>query len=99
MEASVVNLRPASQRRAARCTSSRAASSSVAMSASMNRIAWKSAIGWPKALRSRARSEEHTSELQSRENLVCRLLLEKKKRWTPKNFRYKRDDCHIDNVC
>src|SRR5690606_40277140 len=28
----------------------------------------------------RARSEEHTSELQSRENLVCRLLLEKKKR-------------------
>src|SRR5215475_15160133 len=29
------------------------------------------------------RSEEHTSELQSRENLVCRLLLEKKKK---KNF-------------
>src|SRR5690606_41419301 len=29
------------------------------------------------------RSEEHTSELQSRENLVCRLLLEKKK--TKKN--------------
>src|SRR5690606_41237912 len=28
------------------------------------------------------RSEEHTSELQSRENLVCRLLLEKKKRNT-----------------
>src|SRR6266511_3742118 len=28
---------------------------------------------------SAARSEEHTSELQSRENLVCRLLLEKKK--------------------
>src|SRR5690606_39458178 len=27
-----------------------------------------------------ARSEEHTSELQSRENLVCRLLLEKKKK-------------------
>src|SRR5690606_40245218 len=27
----------------------------------------------------RGRSEEHTSELQSRENLVCRLLLEKKK--------------------
>src|SRR5690606_40890227 len=31
------------------------------------------------------RSEEHTSELQSRENLVCRLLLEKKKRRT---YRY-----------
>src|SRR5690606_41356425 len=29
--------------------------------------------------RSCRRSEEHTSELQSRENLVCRLLLEKKK--------------------
>src|SRR5690606_40378573 len=28
------------------------------------------------------RSEEHTSELQSRENLVCRLLLEKKKTTT-----------------
>src|SRR5207302_5879186 len=28
---------------------------------------------------SATRSEEHTSELQSRENLVCRLLLEKKK--------------------
>src|SRR5436309_4531923 len=30
-------------------------------------------------LHGRVRSEEHTSELQSRENLVCRLLLEKKK--------------------
>src|SRR5690606_42099421 len=30
-----------------------------------------------------ARSEEHTSELQSRENLVCRLLLEKKKKVNP----------------
>src|SRR5256885_5412067 len=33
--------------------------------------------GWPVALR---RSEEHTSELQSPCNLVCRLLLEKKKK-------------------
>src|SRR5206468_13064133 len=33
----------------------------------------------------RARSEEHTSELQSRSDLVCRLLLEKKKK---KNQRY-----------
>src|SRR5690606_41440931 len=32
-----------------------------------------------------ARSEEHTSELQSRENLVCRLLLEKKKDNTKTN--------------
>src|SRR5690606_40029265 len=29
--------------------------------------------------RRRSRSEEHTSELQSRDNLVCQLLLEKKK--------------------
>src|SRR5688572_33013673 len=29
---------------------------------------------------SKARSEEHTSELQSQSNLVCRLLLEKKKK-------------------
>src|SRR5688572_31810598 len=45
----------------------------------------------------RARSEEHTSELQSQSNLVCRLLLEKKKadevlhtviwrNWYVKNF-------------
>src|SRR5690625_6692124 len=32
---------------------------------------------------SRLRSEEHTSELQSRGHLVCRLLLEKKKRINP----------------
>src|SRR5436309_9821766 len=31
------------------------------------------------------RSEEHTSELQSRENLVCRLLLEKKKKKVRRN--------------
>src|SRR5690606_41424110 len=32
----------------------------------------------PQVAQRAARSEEHTSELQSRENLVCRLLLEKK---------------------
>src|SRR2546427_2320804 len=31
-------------------------------------------------LKGEARSEEHTSELQSQSNLVCRLLLEKKKK-------------------
>src|SRR2546430_6470630 len=31
------------------------------------------------------RSEEHTSELQSQSNLVCRLLLEKKKTHSPRN--------------
>src|SRR5256885_10278043 len=35
------------------------------------------------AIRSDMRSEEHTSELQSPCNLVCRLLLEKKKRNAP----------------
>src|SRR5947207_12192560 len=34
---------------------------------------------WPERLR---RSEEHTSELQSHSDLVCRLLLEKKKQTT-----------------
>src|SRR3712207_8410395 len=33
----------------------------------------------------RERSEEHTSELQSRQYLVCRLLLEKKKKMTIKD--------------
>src|SRR2546428_10390847 len=35
--------------------------------------------GNPRNLSDSARSEEHTSELQSRSDLVCRLLLEKKK--------------------
>src|SRR5690625_5562942 len=39
-----------------------------------NDIAARNAINWLK------RSEEHTSELQSRGHLVCRLLLEKKNR-------------------
>src|SRR5215475_15828420 len=34
------------------------------------------------------RSEEHTSELQSREKLVCRLLLEKKKKKKKKKKKY-----------
>src|SRR5690606_41691676 len=38
------------------------------------RIRLRRALDYPE------RSEEHTSELQSRENLVCRLLLEKKKK-------------------
>ena len=49
------------------------------MSAQAN--AAKSAPG-PLALKKPHRSEEHTSELQSRRNLVCRLLLEKKKKHT-----------------
>src|SRR5256886_12415462 len=36
-------------------------------------------VGVDKSELARGRSEEHTSELQSQSNLVCRLLLEKKK--------------------
>src|SRR5206468_12279184 len=39
--------------------------------------------------RSHTRSEEHTSELQSRSDLVCRLLLEKKKK---NKYRYNNTD-------
>src|SRR5438067_3398591 len=38
----------------------------------------------PASKRASPRSEEHTSELQSRFDLVCRLLLEKKKSKTPR---------------
>src|SRR3712207_8961044 len=34
----------------------------------------------PRKVQARVRSEEHTSELQSRQYLVCRLLLEKKRK-------------------
>src|SRR5260370_19792199 len=37
-------------------------------------------LRWRRRLIIRRRSEEHTSELQSHLNLVCRLLLEKKKK-------------------
>src|SRR5258708_35677299 len=39
-----------------------------------------------RAAASLRRSEEHTSELQSPDHLVCRLLLEKKKQSTPNYF-------------
>src|SRR2546429_7372208 len=51
------------------------AASGVLLSATISKF------GWP-------RSEEHTSELQSRLHLVCRLLLEKKK------TRYQTDDTY-----
>src|SRR2546426_4412328 len=46
-------------------------------SATLTFNGWKE-IGWKKAQIGQIRSEEHTSELQSPCNLVCRLLLEKK---------------------
>src|SRR5438105_9987677 len=44
------------------------------------REAWYSTVCSPGSASARRRSEEHTSELQSRVDLVCRLLLEKKKK-------------------
>src|SRR2546427_2017442 len=41
---------------------------------------WQTLIGRPSRRVASRRSEEHTSELQSQSNLVCRLLLEKKKK-------------------
>src|SRR6266480_6068595 len=46
-------------------------------------------------LRAHARSEEHTSELQSHVNLVCRLLLEKKKKKYIKNLSKKKKKIYI----
>src|SRR2546430_6910862 len=51
--------------------------------------AWKPARGTGAQVftgRAAVRSEEHTSELQSQSNLVCRLLLEKKKPQPPKQY-------------
>src|SRR3712207_7222385 len=42
---------------------------------------WANMLSCPRT--NSARSEEHTSELQSRQYLVCRLLLEKKKHTSP----------------
>src|SRR5438034_4609504 len=49
---------------------------------SICRLEWGVAVGWltgGEEGRAATRSEEHTSELQSHSDLVCRLLLEKKK--------------------
>src|SRR2546430_7318801 len=60
-------------------------------------------LGGPSRDRSRAnapragrgpRSEEHTSELQSQSNLVCRLLLEKKKKQTITLTSYLQNNTH-----
>src|SRR2546422_8232974 len=45
---------------------------------------------WRARRRPETRSEEHTSELQSRLHLVCRLLLEKKKKNTPSQHHKKK---------
>src|SRR5438034_7204332 len=43
------------------------------------------------------RSEEHTSELQSHSDLVCRLLLEKKKKYLPTNSHTNQSTAHATN--
>src|SRR6266478_7354633 len=45
------------------------------------------------------RSEEHTSELQSQSNNVCRLLLEKKKKILPSLFRKGGDNTPAPSTC
>src|SRR2546421_225896 len=47
---------------------------------------------------SAARSEEHTSELQSRSDLVCRLLLEKKKHTQPISHKNDHEDTSTGRV-
>src|SRR2546426_9237188 len=54
--------------------------SEFAVAAAQGRTTLKSCPRYLERQASLARSEEHTSELQSPCNLVCRLLLEKKKR-------------------
>src|SRR5207302_8288003 len=71
--------RPSSTFRGSESTQSKAFGI-MAFNAGMMPIASKSALGSLALSFTRNRSEEHTSELQSRENLVCRLLLEKKKK-------------------
>src|SRR5690606_4425609 len=57
------------------------ASAAVIVSAHNSLVLWGlNEYGSEEQKQKYLRSEEHTSELQSRENLVCRLLLEKKKK-------------------
>src|SRR5947208_7864344 len=54
---------------------------------------WPSTSTTRRSVRARSRSEEHTSELQSPDHLVCRLLLEKKK----KKNKYNKESNTRDN--
>src|SRR5690606_471200 len=64
--------------RAATVSVSRSDRPGLSRTASRARLAYRDPLS--EATFAALRSEEHTSELQSRENLVCRLLLEKKKK-------------------
>src|SRR5258708_27276597 len=54
--------------------------------ATSNQCRWRAAAPQVPATACSDRSEEHTSELQSPDHLVCRLLLEKKKKIYEKNI-------------
>src|SRR5258708_17211621 len=53
---------------------------------------------WSAARPAGRRSEEHTSELQSPDHLVCRLLLEKKKKTKNKNLQHVRKPTRHDDA-
>src|SRR2546427_3554588 len=80
---SLMLLRPMTTAPAAR---SRATATASAVAGGASRRIFEPAVVTSPAMSKRSlietgsRSEEHTSELQSQSNLVCRLLLEKKKR-------------------
>src|SRR5690349_22352750 len=69
---------------AATMPKSTAGSSTCTPPATLTKISWSKSLApiffSSTATSSATRSEEHTSELQSRRDLVCRLLLEKKKK-------------------
>src|SRR5438067_9549941 len=52
----------------------------------------------PERAAPRPRSEEHTSELQSRFDLVCRLLLEKKKKKTKHERKIQQKNSQLSNI-
>src|SRR2546430_11457276 len=61
-------------------TSTRKCRSGSAAQSPTRKARWRGSRWRPCRRRGSCRSEEHTSELQSQSNLVCRLLLEKKKK-------------------
>src|SRR5262249_58190595 len=66
--------------------------SGIRLSDWLHREAHNGTVRGRRSRRSRPRSEEHTSELQSLTNLVCRLLLEKKKQYNHRERTQASDD-------
>src|SRR3712207_8208561 len=74
--------RPSRQRRVGRRPARRVPAAGARRRGRGDRLAGGAAVVHGRGRDDRDRSEEHTSELQSRQYLVCRLLLEKKKKKT-----------------